>query len=323
MKNLTGIKSGIIKVYNTPMNKMEKINKLHPWTLTGLIDAEGSLGVNITRNTRRKVGYIIIPSLEIGMNIRDKFLLERIQATLKAGNIYYKSSDKTYRWKVTNINELSNIIIPHLNAYPLLTQKRTDFELFKKIIEIINHKDHLTIDGVQKIVNLKSSLNLGLTDNLKTLFPNTTATSRFKVSFEGIPDPNWLSGFAEGEACFFVSIYKSLKSKSDLAVQLVFKITQHSRDIELLKGIENFFSCGRVEKRNTKACDFTVSSLEAFDKKIIPFFHKFPLQGSKFMNFQDFNEVVKIMKTKGHLTKEGLEKIKNIKAGMNTSRKNN
>jgi hypothetical protein len=66
-----------------------------------------------------------------------------------------------------------------------------------------------------------------------------------------------------------------------------------------------------------------LQSLEAFDKKIIPFFQKFPLQGSKFMNFQDFNEVVKIMKVKGHLTKEGLEKIKGIKAGMNTSRKYN
>jgi hypothetical protein len=31
------------------------------------------------------------------MNNKDKILLERIQATLKAGNIYYKSSDKTYR----------------------------------------------------------------------------------------------------------------------------------------------------------------------------------------------------------------------------------
>jgi hypothetical protein len=64
-----------------------------------------------------------------------------------------------------------------------------------------------------------------------------------------------------------------------------------------------------------------LQSLEAFDKKNYSFFSN--LQGSKFMNFQDFNEVVKIMKVKGHLTKEGLEKIKGIKAGMNTSRKYN
>jgi hypothetical protein len=80
-------------------------------------------------------------------------------------------------------------------------------------------------------------------------------------------------------------------------------------------------ACGRVEKRSTDACDFTVNSLKDFDKKIVPFFLKYPLQGSKLSNFKDFNKVVHIMKVKGHLKKEGLETIQNIKIGMNTGRK--
>lgn len=298
------------------MNK----NKIHPWTITGLIDAEGSLGINLAKNTKRKSNYIITLFLEIGLNIRDKALLERIQATLGVGNIYYKLSDRTCRWKVSNINQLSNVIIPHLTKYPLLTQKRADFELFTKIVEIINCKNHLNFNGLQEIVNLKASLNRGTKNNLEASFPNTVAAPRPKVKFIGIPHPNWLSGFAEGEACFFVSIYKSSKSRQGLAVQLVFKITQHSRDLKLVKGIAEFLDCGRVEKRNLDACDFTVNSLKAFDNKIIPFFLEFPLQGSKFLNFKDFKKVVDIIKVKGHLTKEGLQLIKNIKAGMNTGR---
>jgi hypothetical protein len=297
------------------------MKKIHPWTLTGLIDAEGSLGVSIVKDTTRKSNFVITLFLEIGLNVKDKVLLERIQTTLGVGNIYYKSSDNTYRWKVSNINQLSNIIIPHLTTYPLLSQKRADFELFVKIIEIIKCKEHNSFNGLQKIINLKASLNLGLTNSLKSSFPNTVAVPRPKVSFNGIPDPNWLTGFTEGEACFFISIYKSLKSKLGLAVQLVFKITQHSRDVELLKGIEKFFACGRVEKRSTNACDFTVNSLKDFEKKIVPFFLKYPLQGSKLSNFKDFNKVIHIMKVKGHLKKEGLETIKNIKIGMNTGRK--
>ena len=296
-------------------------NKIHPWTLTGIIDAEGSLGINIMKNTTRKSGYIITLFLEIGLSVKDKTLLEHIKATLGVGNIYYKPRDKTYRWKVSNINQLSNVIIPHLTTYPLLTQKQADFELFVKIIEIIKRKEHISFNGLQEIVNLKASLNLGLTDSLKASLPNTVAVPRPKIKFKAIPDPNWLTGFAEGEACFFISIYKSLKSKLGLAVQLVFKITQHSRDIELLKGIGKFFACGRVEKRSTNACDFTVNSLKDFDNKIVPFFLKYPLQGSKFSNFKDFNKIVKIMKIKGHLKIEGLKTIQNIKAGMNTGRK--
>ena len=38
---------------------MIKNNKTHPWNLTGLIDAEGSLGVNILRDNTRKSKYAI------------------------------------------------------------------------------------------------------------------------------------------------------------------------------------------------------------------------------------------------------------------------
>ena len=102
---------------------------------------------------------------------------------------------------------------------------------------------------MQEIVNLKASLNQGISDRLREFFPKTVAISRPKTDTNIIYDPYWLSGFAEGEACFFISIHKSLRSKLGLAVQLVFKITQHNRDKKLLKIISEFFDCGRIDKR--------------------------------------------------------------------------
>ena len=298
------------------------LNKLNNWTITGLIDAEGSFGVNLIKNDTNKLGYSITIYLELGMNYKDKALLEKIKETFNSGNITYNLRNKTYKWKVSNFNEINNKIIPHFEKYFLLTQKRADFEIFVKVINILNAKKHLTTKELQEIVNLKASLNIGLSNKLKESFPNTIPCSRPKVSFKGIPDPNWLSGFAEGEACFFVSIYKSPKSKLGLAVQLVFKLTQHSRDILLLKGIVNFFNCGRVElRKNKQGCDFTVNSLSAFEDIIIPFFLKYPLLGSKLLNFKDFIKVFKIIKAKEHLTKEGMSKIKEIKSNMNKGRK--
>lgn len=43
------------------------------------------------------------------------------------GKIYYRSCDKTFRWKVSNVNDIYNVIIPHLTTYPLVTQKKADF----------------------------------------------------------------------------------------------------------------------------------------------------------------------------------------------------
>jgi hypothetical protein len=47
---------------------------------------------------------------------------------------------------------------------------------------------------------------------------------------------------------------------------------------------------------------------------------KYPLQGSKLLNFKDFKKVVEIVKVKEHLTEQGINKIKEIKSNMNEGR---
>lgn len=56
-----------------------------------------------------------------------------------------------------------------------MTPKRVDFVLFSKVIEIVNCKKHLTQSGLQDIVNIKASLNIGLSESLRLAFPNTIA----------------------------------------------------------------------------------------------------------------------------------------------------
>jgi hypothetical protein len=126
----------------------------------------------------------------LNLNKKDKVLLENIKYTLGVGNIYYNSYDKTYKFKVSNINDLSNVIIPHFKKYYLITQKRIDFELFSKIIKIIKNREHLTKEGLQKIVNLKTTLNLGISDKLMKDFPETIINERDVYNNINIPDSN-------------------------------------------------------------------------------------------------------------------------------------
>lgn len=259
-------------------------------------------------------------SFEIGLNKKDLDLLNKVKNTLGVGNIYFNKDDNTHKFKVSNITDINNIIIPFFKKYSLMTQKRADFEVFVKIIDIMLNKGHLTSDGLQEIVNLKSSLNLGLNDKLKASFPNYKVSPKSTVSLINIPNTFWLVGFFEGEACFYISIYKSPKSKTGFAVQLVFKVTQHSRDAKLLKHIAEYLSCGRVEYRKEEACDYTVTAFNDIKDKIIPLFIKCPLLGSKALNFKDFKKVVEIMENKKHLTEKGINDIRMIKENMNTGR---
>lgn len=74
------------------------------------------------------------------------------------------------------------ILINHINKYPLLTQKQADFLLFKQVIELINNKVHLTLQGLNEIVGLRASMNLGLSDKLKLEFKEVIAVDRPEVA---------------------------------------------------------------------------------------------------------------------------------------------
>jgi len=221
-----------------------------------------------------------------------------------------------------------------LDNYPLITQKLADYIIWKKIILMMQQKEHLTLEGLKKIVALKASLNLGLSDQLKEAFPDVVPVTRPVVaaSQQIIKDPQWVAGFTSAVGCFFIDIYKS-KTKSapeaaaaadggccaGVAVKLTFYLTQHCRDKELMKGLIEYFECGNIHLKKAKV-NFAVQKYSNLTDKIIPFFKKFPIIGEKSKDFADFCKVAELMKIKTHLTVEGLDQIRLIKFGMNRSR---
>lgn len=54
----------------------------------------------------------------------------------------------------------------------------------------MNKKEHLTPEGMQEIVNIKASMNLGLSERLANAYPNTCPTPRPEVTCSCSIDPN-------------------------------------------------------------------------------------------------------------------------------------
>jgi hypothetical protein len=113
-------------------------------------------------------------------------LLKQIRDFFGVGKISQQGDKVIYR--VKPIKEL-NIIISHFEKYPLITQKRADFELFKSSVKLTEAQLHLTLEGLQKIVSLKSSMNKGLSEELKSNFPDIIATPRPLVTDQKIRNP--------------------------------------------------------------------------------------------------------------------------------------
>ena len=226
----------------------------------------------------------------------------------------YQHTGNMYRYKVSSIKDTLNVIIPHFDKYPLITQKRADFDIFKQIIKILS-KGPLKLSDLQEVINLKAGLNKGLSPALKLAFPNTVVPSRQEILFKSIPSPFWVCGFTEGEGSFYISLVKNSRLKTGVDVRLGFVLTQHSRDQALLIGLESFFGVGKFYLRsNLLAGDFKVTRLEDLNEKIIPFFKKYSFLGAKFVSFEQLCLVADLMKAKDHLTEEGLKKIRDIKS---------
>ncbi|KAF1107978.1 hypothetical protein B8V09_03490 [Streptococcus agalactiae] len=176
------------KIFDRGLTYVSTGTKLHPFFVTGFTDAEGSFMIIIDKSNRTKLGYQVRGRYSINLHKIDLQLLCQIKDYFGVGSIVeYKES---VSYVVTNLKELIDVIIPHFDKYPLITQKRADYELFKKAITLLKNKEHLIDEGFLKIINLKFYMNKGLSDTLKAAFPNTDPVPRPLVEDQNIKDSN-------------------------------------------------------------------------------------------------------------------------------------
>lgn len=283
--------------------------------ITGFSDAEGCFMIPIVKSNRCKLGFQVQAKFQICLHEKDLQLLSMIQSNLGVGSIIKGKGTAIYC--VANLKEITDVLIQHFEKYPLMTQKRADYELFKQAVKFVQNKEHLTIEGLRKILSVKATMNNGLSDSLNAAFPGTTPVPRPLVIGKEV-EPNWLAGFVEGEGCFFVNVRKSRSHILGETVALRFKITQHTRDAILMENILNFFGCGSCHKNSSGTIIvFSVERLVDLTEKIIPFFDRHPLKGSKAKDYEDFKKVVELVRCGAHLTALGLNKIRKMKSGMN------
>jgi len=105
------------------------------------------------------------------------------------GSIHLARNRDIVNYSIDSNEDLNKLII-HLEKYPLLTQKAADFLLFKQAVKLVNNKAHLTVEGLNQIVNIKASMNLGLSNMLKSEFDGYTPVERPVINYNVMLDPN-------------------------------------------------------------------------------------------------------------------------------------
>lgn len=303
-------------------DKEELAPKLDPWFVTGFVDGEGCFSISIIKDPRYKTGYRIEALFSINLHKKDVKILELIKAFFgDTGNIKYETKREVVSYVIRSKKQLISTILPHFDKFPLVTQKRGDYILFKQAFELIYNNTHLTLDGLKEIVAIKASLNLGLPDKLKVAFPILPTTYKPLFLDPEIPSPYWVAGFTSGEGSFYVGVSKMSSMKSGKQVQLFIYITQHIKDKCILSKLISFFQAGRYHYTKGRSwASYECFKFSDIKSKIIPFFMKYPIVGVKNQDFQDWCKIAYLIDTKSHLTEQGLAEIEKIKEGMNKQR---
>jgi len=193
--------------------------------------------------------------------------------------------------------------------------KKIDYDLWSECAELLQSKQHLQEKGLNRILSIKSVLNNGLSDKLKALFPSVIAIDRPVLDVANIPlNPNYVSGFTEGDGCFTVNI-----SSNTNQITAYYIIELHKREVPLLSSIQKFFggvgSTNIALSRNTAR--FSISKKSDLINKVLPHFDAHKLEGNKLKNYLIFREIVLLLGSKAHLTQKGFDKIKLLKEGLN------
>ncbi len=136
-------------------------HKLHPYNVTGYFDGEGCFNISIYKNLKMNTGMSVTFSVEMKQHSNSSSVLNLVKKYFKnKGHISFSNKQKSVmRFKISNLNDILNVVIPHFDQYPLITSKYLNYIDFKKAILIIKSGEHLTENGMKKLIITTSQMN--------------------------------------------------------------------------------------------------------------------------------------------------------------------
>lgn len=127
-------------------------NNLENHWLAGFSDADASFQIKIiNRNNKIEV------RLNYQIDQKKKDLLVLIKNFI-GGNIGYRANQDTYYYGSTSFGSAKNVI-NYFNKYHMLSNKHVNYLKWRKAYILIQNKEHLTEEGIKKIIKLKNTMN--------------------------------------------------------------------------------------------------------------------------------------------------------------------
>ena len=267
---------------------------IHPDFVTGLFEAEGSFSITKKMDNKSKHGISLGLRFKLTMLENESSLLEAIKLFFKCGNMF-KGKDGSLSYIVKDIDSINNKIIPHFNNYPLRGTKYLDFISFKEALYIIYSKRHLTLEGINEILELSKSMNThrNIIEEYSPMHTNADNTNYIPIN------GHYINGFIAGDGCLSFNI----KDKNFGRMSL--QISQHNDNILLINSIASYFkSPSKVYYHDINSIQLTLSGSKLWETIIFDHFIKYPLYGTKTERLKKLFLIRELTLDKKHLIKK-------------------
>ncbi|PIY79279.1 MAG: hypothetical protein COY81_03310 [Candidatus Pacebacteria bacterium CG_4_10_14_0_8_um_filter_43_12] len=141
------------------MSKISRIPVHIGWYVSGFTDGEGSFNISFRKKSDYKHQWQ--PILSFNISQKDITVLSLIKQYFDCG-IIKQRKDGLFSYDVTIPTALDEIVVPFFKTFPFFSKnKQENFYLFSEAVKLMVNKDHLNLDGLKKLVEIREKINKG------------------------------------------------------------------------------------------------------------------------------------------------------------------
>nr|AKC35205.1 hypothetical protein [Ulva sp. UNA00071828] len=136
------------------------MTQLESQWVVGFVDGEGCFFIGLNKNPEMPLGFQVLPEFCVVQHRRDEQILYALKKFWGFGVVRKNHGDRLC-YRVRGITNLNKTIIPFFEKHSLKTKKKIDFLKFRKVLQLIENKQHLTIQGLLEIDAIRLEMNTG------------------------------------------------------------------------------------------------------------------------------------------------------------------
>lgn len=143
-------------------NQQERLRTLG-WVV-GFVDGEGCFSSPIYRCGKMTLRWQVRPEFAVAQGASSRDVLEELVRFFGCGKVYANARydnhrEDMFRYCVRRFGDLRDVIVPFFKENPLRTAKRSNFDKFARIIELMELRRHLSVDGIIEIAEIAQTMN--------------------------------------------------------------------------------------------------------------------------------------------------------------------